>query len=79
LAAKNMLDQRMPYDEVSYFFCDVFDLSFEFFGVPEIADQRVERGSLERRSFADFYLKDDVPRALFSLVGRQRKPTLRRR
>ncbi|HEY1361677.1 MAG TPA: FAD-dependent oxidoreductase [Xanthobacteraceae bacterium] len=67
LAARNMLGQRVPYDEVSYFFCDVFDLSFDFFGVPEIADQRAERGSLRDRSFAQFYLKDDVPRALFSL------------
>jgi NADPH-dependent 2,4-dienoyl-CoA reductase/sulfur reductase-like enzyme len=74
LAAKNMLGQRMPYDEVSYFFCDVFDLSFEFFGIPEIADQRVERGSLEQRSFAEFYLKDDIPRALFSL-GRPAEET----
>jgi NADPH-dependent 2,4-dienoyl-CoA reductase/sulfur reductase-like enzyme/predicted acylesterase/phospholipase RssA len=67
LAAKNMLGQRIAYDEVSYFFCDVFDLSFEFFGLPELADERVGRGSLQERSFAQFYLKDDVPRALFSL------------
>ena len=67
LAAKNMLGQRSPYDEVSYFFCDVFDITFDFFGYPEIADKKIARGSLDDRSFALFYLKEEVPRALFSL------------
>ncbi len=74
LAAKNMLGQRVPYDEVSYFFCDVFDVSFDFFGLPEVADEQIARGSLSDRSFALFYLKNDVPRALFSL-GRQAQET----
>lgn len=74
LAAKNMLGQRLPYDEVSYFFCDVFDLSFDFFGLTEDARERVARGSLQDRSFALFYLKDNVPRALFSL-GRPAQET----
>ncbi|HET9718110.1 MAG TPA: FAD-dependent oxidoreductase [Pseudolabrys sp.] len=67
LAARNMLGQRMPYDEVSYFFCDVFDITFDFIGYPEIGDQKIARGSLNDRSFALFYLKEEVPRALFSL------------
>ena len=67
LAAKNMLGQRAPYDEVSYFFCDVFDITFDFFGYPEIADEKIGRGSLDDRTFALFYLKEEVPRALFSL------------
>ena len=67
LAAKNMLGQRAPYDEVSYFFCDVFDISFDFFGLAEIADEQIARGSLSDGSFALFYLKEEVPRALFSL------------
>lgn len=74
LAAKNMLDQGLPYDEVSYFFCDVFDLSFDFFGLPEGVTERIERGSLKRKSFALFYLKDAVPRALFTL-GRPAQET----
>lgn len=74
LAAKNMLGQRAPYDEVSYFFCDVFDITFDFFGYPEIADKKITRGSFEDRSFALFYLKEDVPRALFSL-GRPAQET----
>jgi len=74
LAAKNMLGQRSPYDEVSYFFCDVFDITFDFFGYPEIADKKIARGSLDDRSFALFYLKEEVPRALFSL-GRPAQET----
>lgn len=74
LAAKNMLGQRVPYDEVSYFFCDVFDISFDFLGYPEVADEQIARGSLNDRSFALFYLKEEVPRALFSL-GRPAQET----
>lgn len=74
LAAKNMLGQRAPYNEVSYFFCDVFDISFDFFGYPDIADEQIARGSLRDRSFALFYLKEEVPRALFSL-GRPAQET----
>jgi NADPH-dependent 2,4-dienoyl-CoA reductase/sulfur reductase-like enzyme/predicted acylesterase/phospholipase RssA len=74
LAAKNMLGQRVPYDEVSYFFCDVFDITFDFFGYPEISDEQIARGSLDDRTFALFYLKGEVPRALFSL-GRPAQET----
>jgi len=67
LAARNMLGQRRRYDEVSYFFCDIGDVSFSMLGLPGEADERIGRGSLEEKSFALFYLKDDVPRALFTL------------
>ena len=69
LAAKNMLGQRRSYGGVSYFFSDVFDITFEFFGSVKDINERVERGALAKRSFALFYLKDSVPKALFS-IGR---------
>ncbi|MGC1303875.1 MAG: FAD-dependent oxidoreductase [Caulobacteraceae bacterium] len=69
LAGKNMLGRRLRYDEVSYFFCDVGDISFSVLGAPEEGDERLARGALEAGSLALFYLKDDVPRGLFS-VGR---------
>jgi NADPH-dependent 2,4-dienoyl-CoA reductase/sulfur reductase-like enzyme/predicted acylesterase/phospholipase RssA len=69
LAALNMLGRRMRYDEVSYFFCDVGDISFSLLGAPEEAREHIARGSLAEKSLALFYLRDDVPRALFS-VGR---------
>ncbi|WP_149539464.1 FAD-dependent oxidoreductase [Siccirubricoccus phaeus] len=69
LAARNMLGQRRRYDDVSYFFCDIGDVSFSMLGAPEEAEERIGRGSLEEKSFALFYLKGDLPRALFT-VGR---------
>lgn len=69
LAALNMLGHRLRYDEVSYFFCDVGDVSFSILGAPEETREQVARGSLAAKDFALFYLRDDVPRALFS-VGR---------
>jgi NADPH-dependent 2,4-dienoyl-CoA reductase/sulfur reductase-like enzyme/predicted acylesterase/phospholipase RssA len=69
LAAKNMLGRRLRYDEISYFFCEIGDIIFDVLGMPEGADERISRGTLDPLSFALFYLKDDVPRALFS-VGR---------
>lgn len=69
LAARNMVGRRLPYDEVSYFFCEIGDIGFNMLGWPTEAEERIGRGAIETRSFALFYLKGDVPRALFS-IGR---------
>ncbi|MBB4022752.1 MULTISPECIES: FAD-dependent oxidoreductase [Actibacterium] len=71
LAARNMMGRRLRYDEVSYFFCEIGDVGFNVLGVTEGADEWIGRGDPDpaERSFALFYLKDDVPRALFS-IGR---------
>ncbi|OZI31141.1 pyridine nucleotide-disulfide oxidoreductase [Bordetella genomosp. 10] len=66
LAAMNMLGRRRRYDEVSYFFCEIGSIGFDMLGDPEGADETIERGGLNSRAFSLFYLKDDVPRALFS-------------
>lgn len=73
-AARNMLGQRVPYDEVTYFYSEVFDLSFNLLGQFEASDERIERGSLQSGSFASFFLRHDVPRALFSF-GRPTEET----
>ncbi|GGF39762.1 pyridine nucleotide-disulfide oxidoreductase [Aliidongia dinghuensis] len=67
LAARNMLGQNLVYDDISYFFCDVFDFSFEFLGSPRTADEHVGRGSLDSGSYALLYMKDNVPRGLFTM------------
>lgn len=67
LAARNMLGQRRPYDEVSYFSCELGDIGFNVLGAPEEDGEQIGRGDLDSRSFALFYLKGEVPRALFSL------------
>ena len=76
LAARNMLGRRLLYDEVSYFFCHLGEIGFNVLGATEEADQWIERGSLEARSFALFYLKAGVMRALFS-IGRPAEETRR--
>jgi NTE family protein len=69
LAGRNMLGQRVRYDEVSCFFSEIGDISFDVLGKPEEADEWIERGTLDARSFALFYIKDNLPSALFS-IGR---------
>lgn len=73
-AACNMLGQRVPYDEVTYFYSEMFELSFNLLGHFDASDERIERGSLQAQSFASFYLRNDVPRALFSF-GRPTEET----
>jgi NADPH-dependent 2,4-dienoyl-CoA reductase/sulfur reductase-like enzyme/predicted acylesterase/phospholipase RssA len=66
LAAKNMLGRRLPYDEISYFAFELFDMGFQFLGMLENAPGRARIGSLEAGSCALLYLQSEVPRALFS-------------
>ena len=75
LAARNMLGRRLAYDEVSYFFCNILDLSFNLLGSIQEIDECISRGSLEDRSFALFYLKNNVLCASFSM-GRPASETL---
>ncbi len=74
LAAKNMLGFRQAYNECSYFFSDLFDLTFEFFGDLEGIDEWIERGALIDKSFALLYLKEDKLRAFFC-IGRPPQET----
>jgi len=74
LAAKNMLGTHLAYDEVSYFYCSIFDFGFEFLGSPDGTETLVERGSLQARSGAFIYLKDEIPKALFT-IGRPAQET----
>ena len=68
-AATNMLGAELVYDEVSYFYCDTLDFSFEVLGKPDGADRVVERGSPASRDYVRLFLKDNVATALLS-VGR---------
>jgi NADPH-dependent 2,4-dienoyl-CoA reductase/sulfur reductase-like enzyme/predicted acylesterase/phospholipase RssA len=74
LAARNMLDLRLPYDEVSYFAGEFFDFSFQFIGIADNTPEHVQLGSLQSASSAILYLRSDVPRALFT-SGRPAKET----
>jgi NADPH-dependent 2,4-dienoyl-CoA reductase/sulfur reductase-like enzyme len=63
--ARALLGERKPFIHVPYFFSDVFDLSYEFWGDPSDADQIVERGDLSTSSFSVWWLRQGRLAAAF--------------
>lgn len=59
-AGRNMAGENKSYPTLSYFFSDLFDLSFEVWGNPAGSPDVVLRGSLDGGSFAFFYFVDGV-------------------
>jgi NADPH-dependent 2,4-dienoyl-CoA reductase/sulfur reductase-like enzyme len=70
-AAGLMLGERKPFVHVPYFFSDVFDLSYEFWGDTADADDVVYRGDVTSDSFSTWWLRDGVLVAAF-LMNRPR-------
>lgn len=64
-AALGMLGKRLVYEHVPYFFSDVFDLSYEYWGLSQDADQVTYRGDLDTGSFSAWWLKDGHLAAAF--------------
>lgn len=58
-AARGMLGIRQEYLHVPYFFSDVFDLSFEFWGSTVDAATSVLRGDLDAGQFSTWWLDSD--------------------
>lgn len=58
-AARVLLGEREPFVHVPYFFSDVFDLSYEFWGATEGADEVVTRGDLDSSSFSVWWSRGD--------------------
>jgi len=58
-AARMMLGEMQPFAHVPYFFSDVFDLSYEFWGDPSGAVQTVHRGAVEDGRFSVWWLAAD--------------------
>jgi NADPH-dependent 2,4-dienoyl-CoA reductase/sulfur reductase-like enzyme len=54
--ARALLGERAPFRHVPYFFSDVFDLSYEYWGDASGADQVVHRGDLSSSSFSVWWL-----------------------
>ncbi|HEY4361297.1 MAG TPA: FAD-dependent oxidoreductase [Bryobacteraceae bacterium] len=63
--ARLLMGERKPFVHVPYFFSDVFDLSYEFWGDASLADQTVSRGDLHTRSFSVWWLRASVVVAAF--------------
>jgi NADPH-dependent 2,4-dienoyl-CoA reductase/sulfur reductase-like enzyme len=58
VVARNMMGAQEPFVHVPYFFSDVFDLSYEFWGDNTEWDELVLRGEMSDDSFSVWWLKD---------------------
>lgn len=66
-AARALMGDRSPFKHVPYFFSDVFDLSYEFWGDPAGADEIIHRGDLSTSSFSVWWLKQSKVVAAFTM------------
>jgi 3-phenylpropionate/trans-cinnamate dioxygenase ferredoxin reductase subunit len=57
VAMRNMLGNFQPFIHVPYFFSDVFDLSYEFWGDAAGHDQVVYRGQMDHKQLSVWWLK----------------------
>ncbi len=65
--AETILAKRAPFRHVPYFFSDVFDLSYEFWGDPADAEETVHRGDLHSSSFSVWWLRTSAAVAAFAM------------
>ncbi|HWC00923.1 MAG TPA: FAD-dependent oxidoreductase [Bryobacteraceae bacterium] len=65
--ARILAGDRQPFRHVPYFFSDVFDLSYEYWGDGSEADRAVHRGDVTTSSFSTWWLRQDRLVAAFTL------------
>jgi NADPH-dependent 2,4-dienoyl-CoA reductase/sulfur reductase-like enzyme len=65
--ARALMGERAPFMHVPYFFSDVFDLSYEYWGDSSGADQIVHRGDLSSKSFSVWWLRKKGVVAAFTM------------
>jgi 3-phenylpropionate/trans-cinnamate dioxygenase ferredoxin reductase subunit len=65
--ARILMGERVPFKHVPYFFSDVFDLSYEFWGDASGADNIVYRGDNNTKSFSVWWLKAGKLVAAFAM------------
>lgn len=63
--ARVLMGERNPFKHVPYFFSDVFDLSYEFWGDPSGAEKIIHRGDLSSNSFSVWWLRKGAVVAAF--------------
>ena len=61
------MGERVPFRHVPYFFSDVFDLSYEYWGDSSGADQIIHRGELSTKSFSVWWLRQKTVVAAFTM------------
>lgn len=62
-----LLGRRTPFEHVPYFFSDVFDLSYEFWGDSAGSDEIIERGDVSSSSFSVWWLRQGQLIAAFTM------------
>jgi NAD(P)H-nitrite reductase large subunit len=65
--ARALMGERTPFKHVPYFFSDVFDLSYEYWGDSSGAHQVVHRGDLASKSFSVWWLRQKQLVAAFTM------------
>ena len=65
--ARALMGERTPFKHVPYFFSDVFDLSYELWGDPSVADKIIHRGDLSSNSFSVWWLRQTAVVAAFTM------------
>ncbi len=72
-AAQVMTGKYEPYIFVPFFFSDVFDVSYEYYGDSESANDIVYRGSLQSGDFSAWWLNNDRLLAALIMSTRPKK------
>lgn len=65
--ARRLRGETEPFKNIPYFFSDVFDLSYEFWGSTEGAERTEYRGDLNTSSFSTWWYKGDRIVAAFAM------------
>jgi NADPH-dependent 2,4-dienoyl-CoA reductase/sulfur reductase-like enzyme len=65
--ARALMGERSVFRHVPYFFSDVFDLSYEFWGDPAGAEEIIHRGDLSTSSFSVWWLRQKRVVAAFAM------------
>ena len=65
--AQGLMGERVPFGHAPYFFSDVFDLSYEYWGDSSGADQIIDRGDLSTKSFSVWWLRQKTVVAAFTM------------
>jgi len=65
--ARALMGDQAPFRHVPYFFSDVFDLSYEYWGDASGADELIHRGDLASKSFSVWWLQQQRVVAVFTM------------
>lgn len=65
--ARRLAGETKPFENIPYFFSDIFDLSYEFWGDTEGAERTEYRGDVNSSSFSAWWLKGSKVVAAFAM------------